>query len=104
MPPAATRRQDALSAAEISKAIGVSSAAEAIRLLRPEYLRRGADIGVRTSGEPVVYLNMRRIGGLETLDGVRAKDVREVRYIRTIEARHRFGQSVNEAVILVLTW
>ena len=102
LPTAASR--DVLSAGEIAKAIGITSAADAIGRLRPQYLHRNGRVSPTSSVQPTVYLNLQHLGGLEALERIRAPEIREIRYIHPIDARQRFGPSVNGAVILVLTW
>ena len=102
--PTAAGRNDVLNAAEIARAIGITSAADAIGRLRPQYLRRNGRVGPTSSVQPAVYLNLQHAGGLEALERIRAADIREIRYVPPSDARQRFGPSVNGAVILVLTW
>ena len=102
--PTAASTDDVLSAEEIAKSIGINSAADAIRQLRPQYLHRSGRVSPTNSVQPAVYLNMQHFGSLEALARIRTADIREIRYLALADARQRFGPSVSGAIILVLTW
>ena len=102
--PAPASRDDVLRAEEIATCVGINSAEDVIRRLRPQYLHRSGRASPTKSVEPAVYLNMQYYGSLDALARIRPVDIREIRYLALADARQRFGPSVNGAIILVLTW
>lgn len=83
---------------------GQGNVYDAIRVLRPNWLRR-PHASPATSGdaEIVVYVDGQRSGGLAVLRGMNAGAPRVVRYYSPSEAQGRFGGGSLDGVIEVLT-
>ena len=86
------------------------SLSDAIRRLRPQWLRRGQATAATTTGlsplpaEPfVVWIDNARAGGAEVLDQIPITKVRSVQYFSPTEAEARFGASYSSGVIQVIT-
>lgn len=67
------------------------------RLRRPWLRRDGA-----TGAEPVVYMDERKIGGVEKLRDIPAVQVAELQYVANADAIRRWGSSITGAVIVVV--
>jgi hypothetical protein len=61
-----------------------STAYEAIQLSRPRFLMSGIDVAPLAERE--VYLNGTRLGGIGELRGIPASYVREIRFVRAVDA------------------
>ena len=104
-PPAAPQeRGDILGADEIATAKGASTALDAIRQLRPLFLRRDARLNATDKGAVSIYLNTMRLGGVEALATIPVSTIREIRYLTQTEAARFVKQNVSGAVIQVVTW
>lgn len=82
------------------------TALEAIRRLRPNWLRAGSrpSIAVATGGNsrmPKVHLNGVPLQNLNELEQINAIDVREMRYLSGSDATTRFGTGYMNGAILV---
>lgn len=99
----AGRDRDTLTAEEIAEA-NVGTAYEAVRQLRPEFLRTRGTMSMRdaTNEYAVVYINGIRMGGPEQLNNVRAGDVSVIRYINASDATTRWGTGHAGGVIEVV--
>jgi hypothetical protein len=95
---------DVLRREEIAKSSAMN-AHEAIRLLRPLFLRsRGRTSILRPNeSEPVVYLDDRQLGGLAVLRDIPANTIYEVRYFSPAQAQMRWGSGHAAGAILVVT-
>ena len=95
---------DVISAEEID-GIQVATAYDVIQRLRPEFLRSRGRIagGVAGSQSPVVYVDGVRAGGLDTLRGIAARDVAEIRRIGAADATTRYGTGHAGGVIEITT-
>lgn len=84
---------------------GASDAYEAIRQLRPSFLRPHGNATIRDPHGvlPVIYVDDARLGGIENLRDIAIVHVQEIRYIDAIEATTRFGQGHTGGAILVIT-
>lgn len=91
-------RRDVIGTQELGNAPR-SSALDAIRRLRPEYMR--TELGARAGAAPVVYVDGARWGGMESLSTIPAHLVLDVRRLRPVEARLRYGPDVAGSVIEV---
>ncbi len=93
------RRNSSLITAEELSELSVSNALEAVRRLRPAWLRaRGR------SGLPVIYRNGTRWGGdPRSLEGIRVNVITEMRYLNASDATTRYGTGFTGGVILVVT-
>lgn len=80
------------------------NAYEVVRALKPQWLRarRSPSMG---SGpvEPVVFLDGRRYGPLDTLRDFRLLDVQEIRYLSPPDATTRYGTGYDGGIINVRT-
>ncbi|MGH7443489.1 MAG: TonB-dependent receptor plug domain-containing protein [Longimicrobiales bacterium] len=93
-----------ITAAEV-QAIHVTTVYEAIMQLRPHFLQTRGQASIRdpSAGEPVVYVNGVRYGGTKTLQGMRAMDVAEIRFLSASDATTRYGTGHVGGVIEVRT-
>lgn len=96
--------RDVLEASEITAA-NVTTAYEAVRQLRPEFLRSRGVQSIRSGSpeEPVVYVNGVRAGGLAALQRIMAMDVQLVRHVDARDATTRYGTGHAGGVIEVTT-
>ena len=83
---------------------------DAIKRLRPQWLRRSNATQANTTGlstspaEPfVVWIDQSRAGGIEVLDQVPLTSVRSVQYFSPSEAQARFGTGYSSGAIQVIT-
>ena len=74
---------DVITEAEIAES-HASTAYEAIQLTHPQFLMSKIDIAPLAERE--VYLNGTRLGGIGELHGILASAVREIRFVRAIDA------------------
>lgn len=83
---------------------GVKTAGEAVRLLRPEWLRgRGTHILGEGPNETIqVYLDDVRLGGLRFLDDVSASTIRSIHFFDAAAATLRWGAGHSHGVILII--
>lgn len=89
-----------------------ATAHELIGALRPQWLRsrppnsfsgaRNASGGA--SNEVVVYVDNVRLGGAESLRGVRAEAVRSAAMVNAMNATQRWGTGHAAGAIVVITW
>lgn len=102
-----SRKSDVVTASEL-ESFPAASTIESLRRLRPEFFRpvRSALDQHNTAGtNPVVYVDDAYNGGLESLETVPKEAVREVRFLRPMQAVERWGPSCPcvAGVILVVT-
>lgn len=85
---------------EIETAIA-GNAYDAVRLLRPRWLRPRMTSGV---GEayPMVYMRGQRYGAIGWLQTIRCENVREIRYVNARDATTRWGMGHSAGVIEVV--
>jgi len=77
---------------------------DALRRLRPQWLRARADISLVSGddgGEPIVYVHGIRHGELRTLQQMNIDQVRRVEFIDGRDATTRFGTGHGGGVIMV---
>jgi hypothetical protein len=74
---------DVITEAEIAGS-HASTAYEAIQLTRPVFLMSKIDVAPLAERE--VYLNGTRLGGIGELSGIPASSVREIRFVRAVDA------------------
>jgi hypothetical protein len=100
--PADYARSDRLLGAELRNAQGVS-AADAIRQLRPHFLRANSRNGNAVSAAPAVYVNGQHVGGVDALDLIAIGMLIEVRHVDAVAAKSMFGSycPCERGVILV---
>ena len=81
------------------------TALEAIRRLRPNWLRTGSRPSIAVEGggsrNPRVHLNGVPLQNLNELDQINAVDIREMRYLNGSDATTRFGTGYMNGAILV---
>jgi hypothetical protein len=102
--PTPRSQGDVLTADEIARSIGVTTAMDAVKLLRPLFLHREAKLNATDKGEIAVYVNASHVGGVDALSTIPISAVREIRFLRQAEARLLLGLNVNGVVIQVVTW
>lgn len=97
------RDRNLITAEEI-EGINVMDAYEAVRQLRPEFLRARGSFSIRSAeGQyPVVYVGGVRYGELNQLRGIRANEVHSIRFIGAADATTRWGTGHAGGVIEVL--
>lgn len=82
------------------------NALDAIRRLRPAWLRAGTRPAIavgQTSSYPRVHLNGVPLGSINELEEIDARDVREMRFLNGPDASTRFGTGyVNGAILITL--
>jgi hypothetical protein len=92
--PRARGMSDVLTAGELARA-EVRTTVDAVRRLRPEFLRATQVVGVDGPMEvyPSVYLNGQYAGRPETLGLIALDAIEEIRYVRAAQARDWWGAS-----------
>lgn len=81
------------------------TAFDVVQQLRPQYLRaRGQRTLQRAdAGEPVIYVDNLRAGGIDALRTIRAGEIEEIRYLTPSEATTRYGTGhLGGAIAVVL--
>ncbi len=78
---------------------GVPTAFDAVDGLRPRWKR---DPTVDAGTPVVVYVDQRKVGGLEFLRDVSADEIRELQYLNGREAEQRWGPDARGGAIIVL--
>ena len=113
---AASPARSVITASELA-GTGVATAHDAVRLLRPQWLR---DPGVHVIGEQqcpvrwtdvpacpdrrlVVYLDASRLGSIETLKEVSAQNIRSIEFLDGAAATYRWGAGHSHGAILIIT-
>jgi hypothetical protein len=91
-PPRDGSRRDQIVLGDLAKVHG-TTAADAVRQLRPEFLRAG---GRRMSqpaspATPSVYVNGRHAGGADVLSLIPLRTLVEIRYVDAVAAKGLFG-------------
>jgi hypothetical protein len=92
-----------ITALDIQALDGVATALEAVRALRPQFLRPRPSGSIRYR-QPVpiaVYVNGARRESIAALDQIRADAVIEIRWLSGNEATTRFGTNHESGAILV---
>jgi hypothetical protein len=97
------RNPDALTRFEIQARPELRSALDAVRTLRPAFLRTRPTGSIQNQAPIVVYVDGVRRGGPETLAGIPAPVVGEIRYLKGNDATTRFGMGHENGAILVTT-
>jgi hypothetical protein len=92
-----------ITALDIQTNEGLRTALDAVRALRPRFLRTRPSGSVQNQ-DPVpiaVYVNGTRRGGIEALDQILARAVIEIRWLSGNDATTRFGTNHESGAILV---
>ena len=87
-----------LAADEIEKS-GLPTAFDAVDRLRPTWKH---DYSTGASAAVVVYLEQRKLGGLEALRDIASSDVRELQYLNGRDATQRWGPDASGGAIIVV--
>jgi hypothetical protein len=93
-----------LTAEEIARTKGLSTALDAVKYLRPVFLHRDATVSATNKRDITVYVNAHHVGGVDALSTIPVAAVREIRFLRQAEARMRLRIRVDGAVIQVVTF
>lgn len=89
--PSDFARSDRILADELPQVRG-SSAADAIRQLRPNFLQASLRGPARLSAQPpAVYVNGQHVGGIEALEIIGLQTVEEIRHLDPTAAKSMFG-------------
>ncbi len=90
---------------EIMAAGDFSTAYDAVRHLRPQFLRNRGATSIRTAQpDPlIVYLNGVSAGGVDVLTRIPATDIQSIRYLNGRDATTRFGTGHGGGVLEVTT-
>ena len=89
---AARKSPDRLGYAEM-KSAQVANAHEAVSRLRPQFLRRHwPTMANNGEGQPVIYLDGVRQGGIDMLRSIPANALYEIRYLSSTAANAEFGR------------
>lgn len=99
--PTADKNSEAdnsLTAAEIT-ASGLPTAYDVVERLRPRWRR---DLSLPGNAEVSVYLDRRRLGGIEALKDIASRDITELRYMKGTDAIMRWGQEARGGAIIVI--
>ena len=104
VPTLSSNPRTIITALEISES-SASTAYEAVRLLRPNWLAdRGVDVFGQTAGDALkVYVDGHRFGGIETLSEISARNVQTIRFFGAAQAVARWGAGHAQGAILVNT-
>jgi len=103
--PAPSQRYNSnvITADELSR-IAATTLDDAVRALRPSWLRNApSTIRPDAEGTVVIYLDRVRLGGPESLRQINPMQVSEVRYYRPSDAELRFGPGHLHGAIEVTT-
>ena len=106
-PPAksgATRNANLITAEEIA-ASQVTTAYDAVRNLRPMFLRSRGQTTFDPGVAPVavVFLDGHRYGDVETLKTMSVQSIREIRFLTPSDATTKYGTGFTAGIIEVLT-
>lgn len=76
---------------------------EAVRQLRPRWVRSRGPSSLQGLAYAKVYLNGAHYGGLESLRRIPVQDVAEIRFLSASDATTRFGTGHVGGIIMVIT-
>ena len=93
-----------LTAEEIAE-LPATTAMEAVRRARPQWLRPRSSPTMENPAPamPVLYMDGVRMGDLSQMETVRAEEVEQMEYLYPSEATNRFGTGHQGGAILVTT-
>ena len=89
--------------AEMIERYGGNDTFEIVRSIRPRWLRSRGQDSLRSPSVVQVYLDNIRLGGPESLRGVQATSIREIRWHSATQATQRWGTGHGAGVIQVVT-
>lgn len=84
-------------------ATNTSTAFDAIRMLRPNWLRKRGAMSVTQSSDIMVYLDNVQIGGLGTLQSIPVNSITSLQFLDAPTATQRWGTGHPHGAILVST-
>jgi hypothetical protein len=96
--------RDVLLSEEIERTSAVS-AHDAVRQLRPEWLRRRGRSSIQNANAEalIVYLDGVRVGGVQTLTSIAVGSILEIRHLDGRDATTRFGTGHAGGALLIRT-
>lgn len=98
------RHPDVISAEEIAERNDLQTAGDAVRRLRPAFLRVRASGGPASTAEPIrVYVDGIMVGEVSALTQIQVSIVKEIRKLSSSDATTRFGTGHTAGAILVTT-
>lgn len=80
-----------------------TNALEAVRSLRPHWLRKRGSLSIRNEPEIAVYFDGVRAGGPDALTQVPVINIQRIRYYDASEAQFKFGVGHGHGAIDVVT-
>ena len=83
-------------------AINAKHLREAVRRLRPGWLRQRTSVRTAAS-ELRVFMNSQDMGGVSFLETVRPEAVVELRFVNAIDAQVSYGTQYGRGVIVIVT-
>ena len=98
-----TRYDRSVLTQEEIESVSASNALDVVRQLRPTWLRVRGSKSIGQVTEVSVYLDGMRLGGPDTLSGVRTATIEEMRYLTAREAQARYGMDNTSGAIIVRT-
>jgi hypothetical protein len=101
--PAPPRREADLITFEEIAAVDASTLHQVVQRLRPNWMRSRGQVSIQnpSAGNPVVYIDDTRMGGIEALHQVIPSEVQEVRHLNASDATNRFGTGHAGGAILI---
>jgi hypothetical protein len=97
------RRDSELLTIEELAATEAATLHQVLQRLRPNWLRSRGQISIEntTAGNPVVYVDDTRMGGVEALHSIIPSEVQEVRHLNAADATNRYGTGHAGGAIIV---
>lgn len=101
-----SRSSTVISTEEIDALPGLQTAYEAVEQLRPNWLRTRGSVSLQAPAEasfPVIFMNGRRYGDMNSLRSIPINDVGSARYMSAREATTLHGTGYPAGIIDILT-
>lgn len=99
--------RNVITSAELRAAPNATTALDAVRRLRPQFLQTRGDVtlgnGAPNSPLPIVFVDGQRYGTVADLRSIRTGDIEEIRYFSASDATLRWGTGYPHGVIEVVT-
>lgn len=100
----AQRKPDLITLEEIAERTDINTAFDAVRRLRPAFLRGRPSGSMRLDPDPIwVYVDGMKAGGPEALENIQIAQVFEIRKLSATDATTRFGTNHTNGAILIKT-
>ena len=80
-----------------------TSTFEAIRMLRPNWLRKRGAMSVTQSSDIMVYVDNVQIGGVQSLHSIPVTSITSVQFLDAATATQRWGTGHVHGAILIIT-